>query len=388
VASAALGAPAVLAADPAREAPLHSPPTREAILLRVARSIGPWERPEDVLSAAYLTSNRVAGDFRSHRLSASPAPGLQDPPLFRFDIPPGPLAVALRLFEQATNVTVRVSADLTRNLTSPGVRGLMTADQALGQILADSQLTHRFTGMGTAVVEVRPVSEAVRVTAADALPAVTSPKFTAPLLDTPQTVTVVPKAVMEAQGATTLRDVLRNVPGITMQAGEGGGGLPGDTLTIRGFSATSDIFVDGLREVGPYARDAFNLEQVEVVKGPSSALGGRGSTGGAVNVVTKLAGLEPIGQGTLGLGSSGYQRTTVDVNGRLRGLGEGAAVRLNAMWQDVGVPGREVVNNKGWGLALAVRRLTAWLRRRPATSPAVAQPSNGSPPSSSLATRP
>ena len=99
------------------------------------------------------------------------------------------------------------------------------------------------------VVEVRPVSEDVQVDA-NALPVVTSPKFTAPLLDTPQTVTVVPKDVIEAQGATTLREVLRNVPGITMQAGEGGGGLPGDTLTMRGFSATNDIFVDGVRDVG------------------------------------------------------------------------------------------------------------------------------------------
>ena len=154
----------------------------------------------------------------------------EDPPVLHFEIPPGPLSVALRLFEQATGLSVRVAPDLVRDLTSPGARGMLTADNALRQLLSDSQLTHRLTGNGTVVVEVRPVSEDVQVVA-NALPVVTSPKFTAPLLDTPQTVTIVPKELIEAQGATTLREILRNVPGITMQAGEGGGGLPGDTLT-------------------------------------------------------------------------------------------------------------------------------------------------------------
>ncbi len=90
---------------------------------------------------------------------------------------------------------------------------------------------------------------------------------------------------------------------------------------IRGFSATNDIFVDGVRDVGPYSRDAFNLEQVEVIKGPSSAFGGRGSTGGAINLVTKSAGLESIRQGTVGIGNAGYQRTTVDLNAPVKALG-------------------------------------------------------------------
>ena len=102
----------------------------------------------------------------------------------------------------------------------------------------------------------------------------------------PQTITVIPRAVIEQQGATTLRDVLRNVAGITFQAGEGG--VPaGDQLTIRGFSARTDMFIDGVRDFGGYSRDSFNLEQVEVAKGPASALAGRGSTGGAINQVSK-----------------------------------------------------------------------------------------------------
>ena len=333
VASATLGTRVVSAES------LQSVSVPAGVVLHLEQSIGPWERPQDILAAAFS----AIGEAR-------PEQRVQDPPLIQFEIPPGPLAVALRLFEQATGLVVRVAPELVRDLTSPGARGMLTADHALRQLLADSQLVHRVIGSGAVVVEVRQVSEDVQVTA-NALPVVTSPKFTAPLLDTPQTITVVSKAVIEAQGATTLRDVLRNVPGITMQAGEGGGGLPGDTLTMRGFSATNDIFLDGVRDVGPYTRDAFNLEQVEVIKGPSSAFGGRGSTGGAINLATKSAGLQSIRQGTVGVGSSGYQRTTADLNAPVKALGAGGALRLNAMWQDTGVAGRDVVNNRSWGLA-------------------------------------
>ena len=90
----------------------------------------------------------------------------------------------------------------------------------------------------------------------------------------PQSVTVVPRAVIEEQNATTLRDVLRNVPGISIQAGEGGGGPGGDFLSIRGFNARNDVFIDGIRDFGGYSRDPFNFEQVEVVKGPASSYTG------------------------------------------------------------------------------------------------------------------
>ena len=134
---------------------------------------------------------------------------------------------------------------------------------------------------------------------------VASPKFTEPLRDIPQTINVITSEVMEQQGATTLREVLRNVPGITFQAGEGG--VPaGDQLTIRGFSARTDIFVDGVRDFGGYTRDSFNLEQVEVAKGPSSGITGRGSTGGSINQVSKAPGLTPSYDGTLGGGNADY----------------------------------------------------------------------------------
>ena len=136
-----------------------------------------------------------------------------------------------------------------------------------------------------------------------------SPKLTEPLRDIPQTITVIPRAVMDEQGATTLRDVLRNVAGITFQAGEGG--VPaGDQLSIRGFSARTDMFVDGVRDFGGYSRDSFNMEQVEVAKGPTSTLAGRGSTGGAINQVSKAPGLAPVAEATIGAGNASYQRRT------------------------------------------------------------------------------
>ena len=91
---------------------------------------------------------------------------------------------------------------------------------------------------------------------------------------------------MDDQGATTIRDALRNVPGISLAAGEGG--AQGDSLTIRGFTARNDIYLDGMRDFGSYYRDPFYLEGIQVLKGPSSILFGRGSTGGVVEQDSKL----------------------------------------------------------------------------------------------------
>src|SRR5690606_6488160 len=157
-------------------------------------------------------------------------------------------------------------------------------------------------------------------------------KFVRPLLDTAQTVNIVPEALIEQRAATTLRDVLRNVSGISMQAGEGG--TPsGDQLAIRGYSARTDIFVDNGRDFGGHTRDPFNLEQVEVVKGPSSDYSGRGSTGGSINLVSKSARLEDFTSSTAALGSDHFTRLTLDANRALPGAAN-AAARLNLLYHD------------------------------------------------------
>ncbi len=102
----------------------------------------------------------------------------------------------------------------------------------------------------------------------------------------PQSITVVPQYVMQDQGVSTLRDTLRNVPGISLAAGEAG--AQGDNLTIRGFTARNDIFLDGIRDFGSYYRDSFNYEQVEALEGPAGIQFGRGSTGGVINQESKI----------------------------------------------------------------------------------------------------
>jgi catecholate siderophore receptor len=181
---------------------------------------------------------------------------------------------------------------------------------------------------------------------------VSSPKYTEPLRNIPQTITIIPKEVMQDQGATSLRQVLRNVPGISMQAGEGG--VPaGDNLSIRGFNARTDFYSDGMRDLGGYFRDPFNLESVEVSKGPSSVTAGRGSTGGSINQVSKWAEMNPIYDGSLGFGTDNYKRGTFDVNVPVNEA-DGTAVRVNAMWHENDTPRRDAIDNQRWGLAPSV----------------------------------
>ncbi|MFP8967075.1 TonB-dependent receptor [Pokkaliibacter sp. CJK22405] len=177
-----------------------------------------------------------------------------------------------------------------------------------------------------------------------------SVKYTQPLLDTAKTVNVIDQKTIKSQGATSLRDVLRNVTGISIQAGEGGTPA-GDNLSIRGFNARTDIYVDGVRDMGTYTRDSYNLEQVEVAKGPSSSMSGRGSTGGSVTLVSKTPKQEDFTDISLGLGTSDYRRGTLDTN---QTFGESNAFRLNVMGLDTEVAGRDLVNNKRWGFAPSV----------------------------------
>jgi catecholate siderophore receptor len=174
-------------------------------------------------------------------------------------------------------------------------------------------------------------------------------KLTQPMRDTPQSIAVVTRQLIEDQGATTLRDTLRNVPGISLAAGEFG--AQGDNLTIRGFSARNDIYIDGMRDFGGYYRDPFFIENVEVLEGPSSILFGRGSTGGVVNQAAKTPTLAPMMAGSLSFGTDDTKRITADINMPLPEWGEGVAARVNVMANDSGVAGREYARNSRVGFA-------------------------------------
>ncbi len=265
----------------------------------------------------FLVPAEATGSWRDDVPTAK-----QDPPVRRFEIAAGPLADVLERFTQLTGLEVRLADPVIRTVQSAGVTGLFTAEQALARLLEGTSVGFRFTDANAVTLTLANTSEFVQVTRPRAS---ASAKLPEPLRDVPQTVNVITSAVMAQQGATTLRDVLRNVPGITFQAGEGG--VPaGDQLTIRGFSARTDIFVDGVRDFGGYTRDSFNLEQVEVIKGPSSGVSGRGSTGGSINQVSKMPGLTPSYDVSFGGGNGDYLRTTLDVNQPIAAL-PGTAVR-------------------------------------------------------------
>lgn len=180
---------------------------------------------------------------------------------------------------------------------------------------------------------------------------VTNPKLTQPLVDTPQTVSVIKKEVLLEQGATTLAEALRNTPGITLQLGENGNTSAGDTFQMRGFSTQGSLFVDGIRDLGAITRDAFNIEQIEISKGPAGADIGRGAASGYINLVSKLPTRENFMSGTAAYRSGDNGRVSADVN---QAFGASGAFRINALYQDGGQPGREVIDNRSRAIAPSV----------------------------------
>jgi len=166
------------------------------------------------------------------------------------------------------------------------------------------------------------------------------------ILDTPQSINIVPAEVIQQQGVNNLQDALRNVPGITLNAGEGG--THGDLVNLRGFSAGDDYYMDGLRDTGLYDRDTFDYDSLEVLKGPASTLFGRGSTGGVINQVTKAPELFRINDFSVTGGTNSEIRATADVN---YVLGDTMAMRINLMGQDSSVIDRPYARNQRWGAA-------------------------------------
>ena len=161
--------------------------------------------------------------------------------------------------------------------------------------------------------------------------ATTATKTDTPLRDIPQSVSVVTESLVKSQNAFNLRDALKNVSGLTISAAEGG--RTGDSINIRGFAANSDFYLDGVKDNGQYVRDSFFLDHVEVLKGPSSVLFGRGTTGGIINVISKKARAELIGEADFTYGSHDFFRGTVDVGGAVTDF---LNLRLNTLYQDSG----------------------------------------------------
>jgi catecholate siderophore receptor len=162
------------------------------------------------------------------------------------------------------------------------------------------------------------------------VPVITSgTKTPTPLRDVPQSVTVVTRQLMQDQLMTSIGDVVRYVPGVSLHQGENNR----DQVILRGNSSSADFFVDGIRDDVQYYRDLYNLERVEALKGPNAMIFGRGGGGGVINRVTKEAGFSPLREVDLQGGSYSNQRLTADFD---QPLGEGLALRLNGLFEDSG----------------------------------------------------
>jgi len=174
-----------------------------------------------------------------------------------------------------------------------------------------------------------------------------SGKFPEPLLNTPKTVTVISKDVLADENATSLKQAVLNTAGVTLGTGEGGNAF-GDRFFVRGFDTRNDVFIDGVRDSGVSVRENFFTEQIEILRGPGSSFAGRGTTGGAINIVTKQATTEKsfYNMDTT-LSTDPGARVTLDVN---QVISPTLAIRAGGVFQDSDVAGRSyTTDDRGGG---------------------------------------
>ena len=171
-------------------------------------------------------------------------------------------------------------------------------------------------------------------------------RLPADLRDVPQSVTVINQSLMQSQGATSLATALHNVPGLTIGGAEGG--QIGTNINLNGFSARTDIYLDGARDRAQYYRDTFALDSIEVLMGPSSMLFGRGSTGGVINQVTKKPSLKPATEVQVSVGTTGLIRTVLDHN---QPLSDTSAFRVAVMGQSGNATDRDQTKLQDFGIA-------------------------------------
>ena len=261
-----------------------------------------------------------------------------------FDIPAGSLSSVLAQFRQTSgmSVAVHLPPDQMAGFHSMGVRGSFSNEDALKAILADTGLGFKLERNGLrAEIQIQNADQVSVVAGSNSI---ALSQFTESLTDTAQTVNVVPQYILQEQAAVSFKDSLKNVPGIALAAGEGG--LQGDNLTIRGFSAQKDIFLDGIRDFGSYFRDSFDYESIDVLEGPASVEFGRGSTGGVVNQESKQPVINKFIRPNVQFGTNGMRRGTLDMNVPLTGLVSNAAFRFNAMGMETGIAGRDIAETR------------------------------------------
>lgn len=178
-----------------------------------------------------------------------------------------------------------------------------------------------------------------------------SGKFPEKMLNTPKSITVLSKEVLEDKNATTLKEIGRSTAGVTLGSGEGGNAF-GDRFFIRGFDARNDVFIDGIRDPAVSIRENFFTEQIEILRGPASSYAGRGTAGGAINIVTKQAGDRNFQRVDSEFGTDMTKRVTLDVN---QVIDPTFSVRTGGLFQDANVAGRNYVTDNRWGSFISTK---------------------------------
>jgi catecholate siderophore receptor len=176
------------------------------------------------------------------------------------------------------------------------------------------------------------------------------PKQVAPLVDTPKSIVVLSRGVIDQTGSASLQDALRTVPGITFGAAEGGNPI-GDRPFIRGFDSQGSIYVDGVRDLAAQTREVFAIDSVQIVRGSDSTLGGRGSAGGTINILSQVPQLATFASASASYGNGDYKRVTGDLNLK---LGDIVAFRVEGLWHDQNVVDRDAIYARRWGVAPSV----------------------------------
>lgn len=257
---------------------------------------------------------------------------------------------------QQTNlppVTVDAPVARPRPVASKPTPDQVRARDALRRAARRAQPTQAapvpFPNAGELRADRNPYADAAAPYKVDHLQA--SGKFPEPLLNTPKTVTVLSKEVLEDKNATSLKQAILSTAGVTLGSGEGGNAF-GDRFFIRGFDARNDVFIDGVRDAGVSVRENFFTEQVEILRGPASSFAGRGTAGGAINIVTKQATMEKsfYNEDTT-FGTDKTKRVTLDVN---QVISPTLAIRAGGLFQDAGVAGRSyITDNRDGGFVAA-----------------------------------
>jgi iron complex outermembrane recepter protein len=275
------------------------------------------------------------------------------------NIPPQELSTALTVLADQTNLQVLYASELTRGLTTKGVVGTVTPQDAVRQLLEGTGLQHTFTdgktvtlqsalpagavaGAATIVAEgakSKPIKvpevvvKEVRERGYAAEEASSATRIPVPIQDIPRSIQVVTRQVMEDQKVIRMSDALRNVSGTSMPITQGG--RAGDFM-IRGFRSDLNVFKNGFRDDSTFgsraARDIINLESIEVVKSPASFLYGRTDPGGIINQITKAPLKDPYYSGEMIVGSYNLYRPTIDIGGPLN-ESKTLTYRFNGMYE-------------------------------------------------------